>query len=482
MKDKTAFGLVIPCPQSIRQILYTWFASHGFGNVPLSQIAAQLIIRWEDQLAHYDDMDNICDIITLDIASAGGLKIMDPPHLYQGSYCWRGYSAKGFKHRGFVGLVPSSTTKGRIALVFRTYAKSLSPIPMEGNVLNQMQCNEVLNEQICKEISAKIQNVDDPFLNLFQICAKLITVGKSLASMCSGGYGSGLGIGYAPSSNGIVGSMNLSEKIATFPGLKLGDKLPDSFYLPYGSFEFLWTFGFHRLPFGNTVYAMNSIGLLSVALKRERVYLDKKCCLIQTSLQSKKSKNILCSQGCCAGILLPKKDKTVEGLQRLSIAVNHSVYFYLLWPDCSATAQRVLSFSVHMSKYLLLKLVPSPSVSHITLPYKCLGIESDPSLVEYATRKFQNGIILRSYQLKKYVNQSIYVGHVSNGVIEYNRCNNAVGRENDLCEKCLENQAWLRENQYNTLKRKRSEESEKGSSSSIFTAKCETTKVERKKV
>ena len=71
-----------------------------------SRVAAQLVIRWEDQSPHYDDKKNVLDIVTLDIASAGGLRITEKHEMeMHGSDVWKGYTALSLKHQGFGGNV-----------------------------------------------------------------------------------------------------------------------------------------------------------------------------------------------------------------------------------------------------------------------------------------------------------------------------------------------------------------------------------------
>lgn len=109
-----------------------------------------------------------------------------------------------------------------------------------------------------------------------------------------------------------------------------------------------------------------------------------------------------------------------------------------------------------------------PSSLNNSLQYKCLGVETDSLLVQHASSQFSNGVILKSYQTnKQQIAKTLYVGCVTNGVIQYDRCNNNVMKEDDLCEKCKQNKEWLRKHLYEYNRRqKRKREAEEGAPSS----------------
>jgi hypothetical protein len=447
IKDSSSFGVAMPCPPSIQGILLSWFQEQGFQSVPLTRVAAQLIIRWKDQAAHVDDPHNVHDIVTLDIASAGGLKIVTPVVTFTGSYVWRGNAEKAFRHYGYCGMVPSTNVSGRISIVFRSYHEDLQPIPSCGKLSNHVRCNQILSECIQRELNRQILNVDSPFLPHYSLCAKIISVGQSMLCMRSGGYFSGDGLGFAPSQNSIAGQMTIREREATIPGLTIGEQLPESFVLPYGSFDSLWTLGLHRKAMGTAVHSSSGTGLITIALRSSGIFINESCPL-PSALPQTNLKNIICKLGCCAAVLLSNQDRKPDRLQRFHMTTHHAIYFYLISSSNVTTAQRVVSFSVQDSRYLLLKLVLPPSSTDGAPRYKCLGQEVDSALVDHASVHFENGIILRSYLSKKQDSQTPYVGQVGNGVIQYDRCNNDVSNEEELCQSCQQNREWLKKHLY----------------------------------
>lgn len=456
IQDSTAFGVAVPCPPIIHELLLAWFQKCGFEKIPLNQVSAQLIIRWDNQGAHYDDPNTVYDIVTLELARSGGLKIVNPAREFTGSYIWRGNAAKSFKHFGFVGPLPSySGVQGRIALVFRTHLNGLEEVPKSGKVFNHIRCNELLSECIQKEISKAVINIQQSSKTHYDLCAKIITIGKGLLCMKPGGYPEGEGFGFCPSYKSVAGSMTSQELDCNLPGLQVGKELPESFLLPYGSFDSLWTLGFHRRCMGTTVHSSQKYGLISIAIRSENVYTHSACPLPlivpQVSLQ-----NIICNNGCCAQVKLSEQDQKNERLQSFSVEIRHCPYFYMIYPSSKVTGQRILSFSVDSTSNLKLKMgVPIPSLPEDT-PFKCEGVEKDTSLIKHAMSQFEDGIILRSYHSNNGVTKSIYIGQVSDGVIHYARCNNQVAKQEELCEKCVKNREWLKGNYYeNNRKRKR---------------------------
>jgi hypothetical protein len=448
IQDSTAFGIAVPCPPIIHQLLLSWFCKYGFEKTPLNQVSAQLIIRWNDQGAHYDDPNTVYDIVTLDLASSGGLKIVSPEHTFTGSYLWRGNAVKSFKHFGFVGPIPSfSGVQGRIALVFRTYTNVLQEVPKSGKIFNHLRCNELLSECIQKEIGEAIHNLQISSKPHYEICAKIITIGKALICMQPGGYLEGEGFGCCPSSKSVLGSMTPREQDCTLPGLQLGQQLPESFLLPYGSFDSLWTLGLHRRCMGTTVHSSQKYGLISIAIQSDKVSTHSTCPLPPIIPQAN-LKNVICNNRCCARIKLSDQNQRSKNLQSFSVEVKHFPYFYMIYPSSKVTGQRILSFSVDSSSYLILKMVVELSPLSKDTPFKCEGVENDSSLIKHAISQFENGIILRSYHSNKGVKKSIYIGQVSNGVIHYNRCNSQVAKQEDLCEKCIQNREWLKSNYY----------------------------------
>ena len=300
IKDASAFGIVNPCPPAIYDTLLTWFRNLGFQNVPLSRIAAQLVIRWEDQGVHKDDPRGIGDIVTLDVASAGGLKIVAPEFSMKGSYIWHSYSKNAFRHYAFCGLVPGSEVVGRISLVFRKYLFDLPLIPLSGKVLGHVRCNELLNYCVQKELLPHFTS-SHQFMTHYELCTKLILVSQLLSCLKPGGYLKTDGFGYAPSLKSVYSAMTVQEKEATIPGLTLGEILPESFHIPYGSFDSLWTLGFHCQMMGTTVHSNSIDGLWSIAIQKEKIHICDTCPLPLPFPESH-LKNFLCQNGCCAAI------------------------------------------------------------------------------------------------------------------------------------------------------------------------------------
>jgi hypothetical protein len=87
--------------QSFISFLLSWFCKY-ISKTPLNQVSAQLILCWNDQGANYDDPNIMNDIVTLDQASSGGLKIVSPEHTFTGAYLWIGNAVKSFKHFWFL--------------------------------------------------------------------------------------------------------------------------------------------------------------------------------------------------------------------------------------------------------------------------------------------------------------------------------------------------------------------------------------------
>ena len=208
---------------------------------------------------------------------------------------------------------------------------------------------------------------------------------------------------------------------------------------------------------GTTVHCHATHGLISVAIRKVKIY-HHDCCPLPMPLPNTNLKNIVCRNGCCAAIYLSNQDRKPDYIVHFSISVKHLVYFYMIYPNSIATGQRVVSFDIYQSSFLMLKMIQpiQSSPSH-----NCLGREVDSVLVEYASNNFDNGLIMRSYASKKQIIKSTYVGRVVNDAIHYDRYNNEVFNENDLCQNCLTSREWLKNHMYE-MKKKRKHQQEGG--------------------
>jgi len=444
--DSSAFGIVNPCPPAIQCKLMSWFFALGFRDVPLSQIAAQLVVRWKDQGAHIDDPCTIVDIATLDIASAGGLQIVSPPLSITGSYLWCGVSENSLRHNAFCGRVPGSDVTGRISLVFRKYCCDLPPFPESGKVAAYARCNQILSDCVHKEIMPHFTAIDSSVTH-YELCAKLLSVAQSLLCLQPGGYCKREGYGCAPSSNSVFAAMTMQEKEATIPGLSLGEVLPESFYIPKGSFDSLWTMGFHRRMMGTTVHSNEFDGLISIAIRVTNIDIVDCCPLFLPIEETVVQKNLLCKNRCCAAILLSPNDQKSNIIKRFLLEIRHFVYLYVIHQNSMTTAQRVKYFVIHDLSYLILTLSKPPSIPD-GLCEKCSGVERNSSLIYHASTAFPNGIIVRSYQNQKKPTETNFVGYVVRDIIQYAQCNGFLINGNTLCEACVENQRWLKNHLY----------------------------------
>ena len=374
-------------------------------------------------------------------------------------------------------MVPGSEVVGRISLVFQKYLFDLPLIPLSGKVLGHVRCNELLNYCVQKELLPHFTS-SHQFMTHYELCAKLILVSQSLSCLKPGGYLKTDGFGYAPSLKSVYSAMTVQEKEATIPGLTLGEILPESFHIPYGSFDSLWTLGFHRRMMGTTVHSNSIDGLRSIAIRKEKIHICDTCPLPLPFPESH-LKNFLCQNGCCAAIRLSQKDQKDEAIQKFSIEPKHFIYLYIVHPNSETTAQRVKSFFVFESSILKLNLFQAPKV--FSYGENCTGVERNFLLVSHASSFFPNGIIVRSYQNKTKMRETTLVGHVARGIIQYVQCNKSVLLGKKLCKNCLGHQKWLKSLLYesNCLKQKQLCNNVLSPSRKLFARRCITDPMER---